>query len=665
MKRGDDKEKISSLKKALPIYTFSGTFTTRLADKLVEHSGFVIADLDYNTTIKAELTLDPYVAFCFTSCSGRGLAIGFQVDPERHREGFRAIANYMKSVYSVEIDPTQDVNRARYVSYDPELYENIFCEGLPIDEYLDYAPENYTVEHNPEWAVSEQICLGVVELVKSRGAVYEDGNRNNFLFRFLCIANRAGVSKENMALFLVNDPQFSDLPSAELLATFEGAYTRLSAEHGKQTPQEKYFLEKYLFQFKPDEEKTPFEKDFGHSGALAEEIDDKIVSKQGKGVPTKKAKLIYKVKKYLIDQYNVRYNEILGTPEIDGEQVDDRRLNQLWLSLHERGYNIDRTDLGVLLNSNSFPSYNPFHEFIDSLPNLDPNAESLIYKLASSINQLSYPPHVFFSLIKKWFVGVVAGCYEDNVNELELVLLGPQYNGKTWFFRNLLPEDYRHFYAENKLDGDDAELILCRFLIVMDDEYGGKSKREAARHKSLVSKSEVTMRVKYGKYPQTFRRYASLCGTSNEKEILSDPSGNRRVIPVWHETRDFRAFDSIDKSMLWAEAAYLYNNGYDFKISKEEIKHISNEIEVDYSESVTENELIIKHFLLPSEFGLSTVDEVSMTTTDILKHIQMKNPDLRISPRVLGRYLRKLGFEPQKRKVAGTSTRVYIMKERF
>ena len=563
VKRGDDKEKISSLKKALPIYTFSGTFTTRLADNLVDHSGFVIADLDYNTEIKKDLTLDPYVAFCFTSCSGRGLAIGFQVDPERHREGFRAIANYMKSVYSVEIDPTQDVNRARYVSYDPELYENIFCETFPIDEYMDYVedPALERAMHTPEWAEPEQMCLGVIELVKARGAVYEDGNRNNFLFRFLCIANRAGVSKEDMALFLVNDPHFSDLPSSELLTTFESAYTRLAMEHGKQTPQEKYFLEKYLFQFKPDEEKTPFEKDFGHPGQMAEEIDDKIVSKQGKGIPTKKAKMLEALVKHLQGNMEIRYNEVSGICEMEGHPITDRELNTLWFNLHKRGFNVDRTDLSHMLNSELFPSYNPFHDFFNSLPKWSEKKESLIYKISTSIKQTSYPTHIFLSLLKKWFVGVVAGCYDDNVNELELVFLGPQYNGKTWFFRNLLPERARHFYAENKLDGDDAELILCRFLIVMDDEYGGKSKREAAKHKAMVSKKEVTMRVKYGRFPQTFRRYASLCGTSNEKEILIDPTGNRRVIPVWFEDRDYEIFDSINKEELWAEAFFFFNQG--------------------------------------------------------------------------------------------------------
>ena len=53
----------------------------------------------------------------------------------------------------------------------------------------------------------------------------------------------------------------------------------------------------------------------------------------------------------------------------------------------------------------------------------------------------------------------------------------------------MLPKELRSYYAESKLDaGKDDEILMTQKLLIMDDEMGGKSKKEVKRLKELTSK---------------------------------------------------------------------------------------------------------------------------------------------------------------------------------
>ena len=68
-----------------------------------------------------------------------------------------------------------------------------------------------------------------------------------------------------------------------------------------------------------------------------------------------------------------------------------------------------------------------------------------------------------------------------------LVLCGDQGIGKTNFFRNLLPAELRSYYGESKLDaGKDDEILMCKKIILCDDEFGGKSKQEEETQRTIL-----------------------------------------------------------------------------------------------------------------------------------------------------------------------------------
>ena len=80
--------------------------------------------------------------------------------------------------------------------------------------------------------------------------------------------------------------------------------------------------------------------------------------------------------------------------------------------------------------------------------------------------------------------------------------------------------------------GKDDDLLMTQKLIVMNDEMGGKSKQDEKRFKELTSKAIFSLRAPYARNNEDFKRLAVLCGTSNDKEVINDPTGNTRILPV-------------------------------------------------------------------------------------------------------------------------------------
>jgi predicted P-loop ATPase len=219
--------------------------------------------------------------------------------------------------------------------------------------------------------------------------------------------------------------------------------------------------------------------------------------------------------------------------------------------------------------------------------------------------------------IAKWLVGMISAVYDQH-SPLMLVLCGKKQNtGKTEFFRRLLPKEIRMYYAESKLDaGKDDEILMCMKLMIMDDEFGGKSKRELSRLKELTSKQTFSLREPYGRNNVDLNRLAVLCGTSNEDSILSDPTGNRRIIPINVTAIDHTRYNSIDKVRLIMEAYHLYHEGFQWEMTRDDIA-LLNTNTTEFESVSMEEELVFKYFKLTEPGDQSDM----FTTSDIVTHI--------------------------------------------
>ena len=112
--------------------TFSGTFNSRRADALIQHSGLMCLDFDHIADVeelKNRLLGDTMfeTQLLFRSPSGDGLKWIIAIDKctLSHSEYFTAVANYIKFTYGVEVDRSgRDVCRACFLPYDPDAYAN-------------------------------------------------------------------------------------------------------------------------------------------------------------------------------------------------------------------------------------------------------------------------------------------------------------------------------------------------------------------------------------------------------------------------------------------------------------------------------------------------------------------------------------------------------------
>jgi len=109
--------------------TYSGTFTKRNDQGLIQHSGLLTLDFDHITDLselKKTLLADTLIQskLLFISPSGDGLKWIVIIDLAHytHLQWFRAIAHYLLVTYKLEVDASgKDISRACFLPYDPEV----------------------------------------------------------------------------------------------------------------------------------------------------------------------------------------------------------------------------------------------------------------------------------------------------------------------------------------------------------------------------------------------------------------------------------------------------------------------------------------------------------------------------------------------------------------
>jgi P4 family phage/plasmid primase-like protien len=124
------KEAVANKKKRLPGVTWSGTFSQRDGDALVQHSGLLCADLDQlgdqRNEARTKLLRSPYLWALFVSPTGDGLKCVFRVQAsaDTHKASFHAVEEHVRELTGVQIDACPDVARLCFLSHDPDAYLN-------------------------------------------------------------------------------------------------------------------------------------------------------------------------------------------------------------------------------------------------------------------------------------------------------------------------------------------------------------------------------------------------------------------------------------------------------------------------------------------------------------------------------------------------------------
>ncbi|MFZ3374804.1 MAG: BT4734/BF3469 family protein, partial [Chthoniobacterales bacterium] len=135
------KNAVNEAKKQLPAILFSGSFSQRRSSCLLQHSGFLCADLDdlgeQLPEVWEKLKSSPHLWAMFRSPTGDGLKCVFRVraDAAKHKQSFRAVEEHVHALAGTQVDQAcSDVARLCFFSYDPETFVNeAAIELQPLD----------------------------------------------------------------------------------------------------------------------------------------------------------------------------------------------------------------------------------------------------------------------------------------------------------------------------------------------------------------------------------------------------------------------------------------------------------------------------------------------------------------------------------------------------
>ncbi|NBW14138.1 MAG: hypothetical protein EBR82_39685 [Caulobacteraceae bacterium] len=361
---------------------------------------------------------------------------------------------------------------------------------------------------------------------------------------------------------------------------------------------------------------------------------------------------------FILSHFALRFNTRTNRLEVDGERLKDMDEKNICLitssslALGAKGRAIAKEILG----SHFIPKYDPFEDFFAKHKDepREPTLEDLINTLSITSDDIEFSK----LLVRKWLLGIIASMKGVH-STLCLVLIGKQGLGKTNFFRYLLPDELREYYAEHTLseaNEKDNDIVMSEKLLILDDEFAGKGKKEYEKLKANLSKDTFTIRRAYGKHHEELRRLAVLCGTSNEMAILHDPTGNRRILPIEIKGMDAEAFAALNKNHLFIELLELYEKDPSaFFLTGPEIERLNKITEVNEARTI-EHEALLKYFLTPAEMEDYKDGRLDMspslkprffTAFDIKEYLEFvtKSKPLNLSIVNIGKALTRIGFE--------------------
>lgn len=389
--------------------------------------------------------------------------------------------------------------------------------------------------------------------------------------------------------------------------------------------------------------------------------------KQGGGGDNRgdsKTATVEEIKSFLDGHISLRFNEITSRVEyeIPADNTDahrfmpvnDRIVNSLWSQMSTIT-RVNIQDMYRVIESDYVPVFNPFKEYLNNLSK--PGEQDYIRELAQTVRVKGgeQEQKLWHLYLKKWLVGMVASWISDDVvNNVILVLIGEQGAYKTTWFNYLLPPPLKqYFYTKtnaNRMSKDDI-LTLAQYALVCCEELDTMRPAELNQLKAAVTMPSIDERAAYAHYHEHRKHIASFCGTGNNTQFLSDPTGNRRWLPFEVESILSPREHPFHYEGIYAQALSLYTSGFQYWFTKEEIQEL-NRHNKQFETPHLEHELVDLYFRRPIDSELGEFISVARALQMISNGISQK-----LSAVNVGRAFSDLGFK----RVRTNSSRGFIV----
>ena len=286
----------------------------------------------------------------------------------------------------------------------------------------------------------------------------------------------------------------------------------------------------------------------------------------------------------LKSRYDFRYNTVMKfveyMPKEKGwygfQPVDPRVQKRMTLEVQLADIRVSIKDVRNFLESDYIKNYNPIDEYLFQCYDKW-DGKDHIRALARTVPTAN--PH-WADWFYTWFLGMVdqwrGYSHRQYGNSVAPLLISKQGYNKSTFCRRLLPPELQWGYNDNLILSEKRQVYqaMAQFMVINLDEFNQISPQvQQGFLKNLIQLPTLKYKPPYGSHVMEFPRLASFIATSNMKDILSDPSGNRRFIGV-ELTGPIDVSVRPNYQQLFAQALSALNNGEKSYFDAQQVKLI-------------------------------------------------------------------------------------------
>lgn len=341
--------------------------------------------------------------------------------------------------------------------------------------------------------------------------------------------------------------------------------------------------------------------------------------------------------------YNtIAYTKTIETPvpwdmREGTRQISDVDYTQLAAYL-ERIYNMSCKERAIdaIANVCSAHRYNPIAEWLDGLKWDGESRIRGLLPLFLGCDETDYNTAVITLFMR----GAIARALSPGTKfDTMIVLVGKQGIGKSTFLRRLAHKNEWFNDNFNTIEGDTAiEKMRGMWLLEMAELLATKKSQEIEAIKSFLSSRVDTIRPKYARESEQRPRICVFAGTTNDMNFLSDPTGNRRFLPIScnaTERQEILFDDSCQEffDQCWAEVYESWKNGDRSLVLEERFMQIAENAREQHTEDDPRIG-IIQEYLDAKIQNATNPEIVRVCASEILEQA-LHYEDYRTAPRRL------------------------------
>ena len=372
---------------------------------------------------------------------------------------------------------------------------------------------------------------------------------------------------------------------------------------------------------------------------------------------------------FLNAHYEFRYNTIMGYTEykdndyhyMDWMPVDDRTLKGMTMKVRLSGIDARDNDVRRYVQSNMIKPHDPIADYLWA-QYYKWDGKDHIRKLARTVPTKN--PH-WEDWFYTWFLGMVRQWQVTNLakygNQAVPLLISTQGWNKTTFCEQLLPPELSFGYTGN-LQLDDKKQVLqqiAQMLLINLDEFNQISPHtQQGFLKNIITLSSVKIKRPYGRHVEDFPRRASFIATTNQADVLADPSGSRRFLSV-ELTGPIDVSTSPNYEQLYAQAMNALHQHEPYYFGPAETQQIM-EWNSQFSVKTAGEQFFFDYF----EPAADESEGEWMSATAIFNFLKEKVGISLLKPANVAAFGRRLSNIPGLRKRVTSSNSEYLVRRK-